>query len=917
MLRDPDFSFMNPDQWQRIDQLFHFALERNDGERAAFLAQACVGDEPLRQEVESLLASHEQAASFIEVPAGDAAAGLLAERRALLTPGTMVKRYQILGLLGKGGMGEVYLAEDTELHRRIALKILPSDFTRDPDRVRRFVQEAHAASALNHPNILTIHEIGQLDGAHFIVTEFIEGQTLGERLRAGRMQLADTVDVAIQVASALGAAHAEGIVHRDIKPENIMLRRDGYVKVLDFGLAKLTESQKQSQDLRIESDAGTNPGIVMGTVGYMSPEQARGLTVDARSDLWSLGVVLYEMVAGRVPFAAETPSHVIVSILESDPPPLAHDTEVPAELEEIVGKALRKNREERYQTANDLALHLKGLKQDLEAEARWKPPLEPDGRVEVATKSAGQVALHQSKASTTGVVAARQTSSAEYLIGEIKRHKRGTLLASAAMIMVFAAFSYFFYLKEVGKYFALGREPIDSVAVLPLVNVSGDPNTEYLSDGISDSIINGLSPLPGVRVMSLNSVLRYKGKQIDPQVVGRDLNVRAVLISRLVQQGDNLAISTELVDVRDNRRLWGEQYNRKLSDILVVQDEIARGISENLRLRLSGEEKKQLAKRYTQNTEAYLLYQQGREYVRIRTRAGTEKGIACFEEAIKKDPAFALARVWLAIAYGDPSALPANQVRQKVESLLLKALELDNDLAEAHAVLAGLRQDDGDWLAAEKECKRAIDLDPSSEPARNYYSAYLSRLGRHDEAIAEIKRAQELDPRSVRLSADLGYKLYFARRYDQAIEQFKKTIDMDPNSAPAHARLGATYLQKGMNEEAILELEKARALDNSPERPGRFAWPAYAYAMSGQRDKAHRMLAELKELAKQRDIQPINFAIIYTGLGEKDQAFAWLEKVYEGGYGRELGEVRVNPMFDSLRPDPRFANLMQRIGLPL
>ncbi len=436
---------MNPDQWQRIDQLFHFALERNDGERTAFLAQACVGDEPLRQEVESLLASHEQAASFIEVPAGDAAAGLLAERRALLTPGTMVKRYQILGLLGKGGMGEVYLAEDTELHRRIALKILPSDFTRDPDRVRR--------------------------GAHFIVTEFIEGQTLGERLRAGRMQLADTVDVAIQVASALGAAHAEGIVHRDIKPENIMLRRDGYVKVLDFGLAKLTESQKQSQDLRIESDVGTNPGIVMGTVGYMSPEQARGLTVDARSDLWSLGVVLYEMVAGRVPFAGETPSHVIVSILESDPPPLAHDTEVPAELEEIVGKALRKNREERYQTANDLALHLKSLKQDLEAEARWKPPLEPDGRVEVATKSAGQVALHP-KASTTGVVAARQTSSAEYLIGEIKRHKRGTLLASAAMIMVFAAFSYFSYLKGVGKYFALGREPIDSVAVLPFSDVT-------------------------------------------------------------------------------------------------------------------------------------------------------------------------------------------------------------------------------------------------------------------------------------------------------------------------------------------------------------------------------------------------------------------------------------------------------------
>src|SRR6266542_1425483 len=735
---------MNPDQWQRIDQLFHFALERNDGERTAFLAQACVGDDQLRREVESLLASHEQAASFIEVPAGDAAAGLLAERRALLTPGTMVKRYQILGLLGKGGMGEVYLAEDTELHRRIALKILPSDFTRDPDRVRRFVQEAHAASALNHPNIVTIHEIGQLDGAHFIVTEYIEGQTLGERLRAGQMQLADTVDVAIQVASALDAAHAEGIVHRDIKPENIMLRRDGYVKVLDFGLAKLTESQVQSQDLKIETDAlvGTNPGIVMGTVGYMSPEQARGLPVDARSDLWSLGVVLYEMVAGRVPFAGETPSHVIVSILESEPPPLAHDTEVPAELEVIIGKALRKNREERYQTANDLVLDLKSLRRSLEAQ-RWKRPLHADRSGEAATKSDEQAAIHQSTASTTDVVAARLTSSAEYLVSEIKRHKGGALFGSVGMIMVLATFAYFFYFNGRGQYFAMGGEPIDSVAVLPFVNVSGDPNTEYLSDGISESIINGLSPLPGVRVMSLNSVLRYKGKQIDTQVWGRDLNVRAVLISRLVQQGDNLAISTELVDVRDNRRLWGEQYSRKLSDILMVQEEIARQISEKLRLRLSGEQKKQLAKHYTQNTEAYLLYQQGREHLRRRTRADIEEGIKLLEEAIREDPAYALARVQLAYVYDDfSSPLPLKERRQKIESLLLKALELDNDLAEAHAVLSGIRQDDGDWVAGERECKRALDLDPNSFMAHGFYASFLQRMGRHDEAIGEWKRAQ-------------------------------------------------------------------------------------------------------------------------------------------------------------------------------
>jgi len=911
---------MNPERWQQIEQLFHSALGQDKGERAAFLAQACLGDGRLHEEVESLLDAHEQATSFIEMPAGDAAAELLEERHARLTPGTMVNRYKIFGLLGKGGMGEVYLAEDTELHRRIALKLLPSNFTRDSDRVRRFVREAHAASALNHPNIVTIHEIGQLDGVRFIVTEFIEGQTLRQQLHAGAMPLTKAIDVAIQIASALDAAHAAGIVHRDIKPENIMLRRDGYVKVLDFGLAKLTEQPAFATDSQAASQVhvNTNPGIVMGTVNYMSPEQARAQEVDARTDIWSLGVVLYEMVAGGVPFEGETPSHVVVSIIESEPPTLARYSAVPAELERIVTKALCKNKQKRYQNASDLALDLKSLKQELALDVRLKRSVDPHGSVkERAIKSnmrTAVAAVNESGTRTVDVGTARPTSSAEYLVGEIKRHKRGVALTAAAAVIAVVTVAYFYSAKS--GYLASSSGAIDSVAVLPFVNVSADPNTEYLSDGISDSIINSLSRLPALKVMSLNSVLRYRGKQTDAQAVGRELNVRAVLMSSFVQQGDNLAIRTELVDVRDNRRLWGGQYNRKLSDIIVVQTEIAQEISEKLRLRLSGEEKTQLAKHYTQNIEAYLLYQQGRSYVRSRTRAGTEKGIKYLEEAIKKDPAYALACVWLAIAYGDSSStLPANEVRQKVESLLLKALELDNDLAEAHAVLAGIRQDDGDWLAAERECKRALDLDPSSVVSHSYYASYLQRMGRNDEALAETKRAQELDPLSVRLQADVAYQLYFARRYDQAVEEFKKTIDMDPNFAPAHARLGATYVQTKMYQEAILELEKARALDNSPERPGRFAWPAYAYAVSGQRDKAQQMLAELKEQAKQRHIPPINFAIIYTGLGEKNQAFAWLEKVYDEHSWRELGEVRVSPMFDSLRSDPRFANLLRRVNL--
>ena len=672
------YFLMNPERWQQIEQLFHSALGQDKGERAAFLAQACLGDERLHEEVESLLTSHDQATSFIEMPAGDAAAELLEERHTRLTPGTMVNRYKILSLLGKGGMGEVYLAEDTELHRRIALKMLPSNFTRDSDRVRRFMQEAQAASALNHPNIVTIHEIGQHDGVRFIVTEFIEGQTLRQQLQAGGMQLTNALDVGIQAASALDAAHAAGIVHRDIKPENIMLRRDGYVKVLDFGLAKLTEQPA----LKTESEAATrvhvktNPGIVMGTVNYMSPEQARGHEVDARTDIWSLGVVLYEMVAGGVPFEGETPSHVIVALIEREPPTLAGNSEVPADVERIVMKALCKNKQERYQNASDLALDLKSLKQQLELDDRLKRSVLPDGSTnESVMKSKARTAVaavNESGMRTVEVGPARPTSSAEYLVGEIKRHKRGVALTAAAAVIAVVTVAYFYSAKS--GYFASSSEAIDSVAVLPFVNVSADPNTEYLSDGISDSIINSLSRLPALKVMSLSSVLRYKGKPMDPQAIGREQNVRAVLMGRLVQQGDNLAISTELVDVRDNRRLWGEQYNRKLSDIMVVQTEIAREISENLRLRLSSQDKKQLAKRYTDNTEAYLLYQQGRGYVRSRTRAGTEKGIKYLEEAIKKDPAYALARVWMAIAYGDASStLPANEVRQKVESLLLKA----------------------------------------------------------------------------------------------------------------------------------------------------------------------------------------------------------------------------------------------------
>jgi len=911
---------MTPERWQQINELYHDALELDANRQATFLNQACAGDAELRDEVVSLISSHDQAGSFIAEPAMKVAARVLAEDQATSLVGRRFSHYQIKSLLGVGGMGEVYLAEDTSLGRKVALKLLPAYFTRDGERLRRFEQEAHTASALNHPNILTIYEIGQVDGHHYTATEFIDGETLREHLASRRIKLDELLDVAAQVASALAAAHAAGIVHRDIKPENVMLRSDGFVKVLDFGLAKLAprHASMSEPEAPTKSMVKTNPGMMMGTVQYMSPEQARGEDVDARTDIWSLGVVVYEMVTGRAPFAGETPSHVVVSILESQPPRLAHDSEVPAELEQIVGKALGKNRDERYQTASDLALDLKSLKQELEVEARLKLSPKPDaGTSETLTKSVGQRAVetvHQSGARTVDVAKARPTSSAEYLVGEIKRHKRGAALAAAAMILVFTTLAYSLYLNRGGEHLATSGEAIDSLAVLPFVNESADPNTEYLSDGISDSVINSLSRLPKLRVISLNAVLRYKGKQTDAQNVGRDLNVRAVLMGRFVQRGDGLAVSTELVDVRDNSRLWGEQYNRNVSDILAVQEEIARKLSERLRLRLTGEEKKQLEKQYTQNSEAYLLYSLGRYHSEKFTKEGLEKGIEYFEQAIKVDPKYALAYARLSRVHFDLQSqgfeIPKEASRRLVRAAL-KAVELDDTLSEAHVALADVKAFHLDWAGAEKECKRALELDPNSIAANRRYATNLAYEGRADEALVYAKRVDELNHTKLE-SGRLGFVYFLVRQYDAAIESYLKAIEKSPENAHPHFLLGEAYLAKGMYKQGIAELQKAVALDSAPERWDRYPVLAYAYAVSGKRDEALKILAEQKRLAKQRYIATYNFAIIYTGLGDKDRAFEHLNKSFDEG--NPLIQVPSRPLFDSLRSDPRYTELLRRIG---
>ncbi len=758
--------------------------------------------------------------------------------------GTLLSnRYRIEAKLGEGGMGEVYLAEDTRLGRKVALKLLRADLTKNEDRVRRFEQEARAASALNHPNILTIHEIGQSEAGHFIATEFVDGSTLRDLLSTGKPDLKKLCNIGSQVADALAAAHRAGIIHRDIKPENIMVRRDGYAKLLDFGLAKLSEAVSgEGVAAAATFKPVTTPGTVVGTIHYLSPEQAAGRSVDHRTDLFSMGCVLYEMATGEVAFTGESFLEVLHKITSEQPRPVrVVDTSAPPELERIVEKCLAKDPNERYQHGDELAVDLRRLMRTGDSGVR-----------------------------TDEKVSARP-------------RRRG--------------------------------KSIDSLAILPLTNASADPDAEYLSDGITESLINSLSQLPKLRVMERSTAFRYKGQQPDPQTVGRELKVGAVLMGRVVQRGEALIIQADLVDAVDGSQLWGEQYNRRLSDIFAVQEEIAKEISAKLMLRLTGEEKQRLTKRHTENTEAYQLYLKGRYYWNKRTEEALKKGIEYFQQAIAKDPGYALAYAGLSDSYsvlGYYNYLPPKEAYSRAKGAAAKALEIDDTLAEAHASLANLRHYDWNWSKAERELKRAIELNPNYATAHHWYGLHLEEMGQFDRAMAEMRRAQELDPLSLIIGTAMGGSFYFARQYDQAIEQLQKTLELDPNFSWAHYLAAWAYEQKGMYEEAVTALKNALTLrGGSPEILARLG---HTYAKSGRRDEAMEILDELHDLSKQGHVSSYDVAVIHVGLGDLDQAFALLERAYVERSSR-LVYLNVDPLFDCLRSDPRFADLVRRLGL--
>jgi serine/threonine-protein kinase len=854
---------LTPARWRRVEELVESALNLKPEARDSFLGEACGSDEELLREVRSLLACEKRAERILAVPAGQ------------LPPGTQIGPYRVMEVLGAGGMGVVYRAKDTRLDRDVALKLLPAPSLRDPQAMKRFTREAKAASALNHPNICTLHDVGEYEQQPYLVMELVEGESLRSRLTAGRLALEEVLDLALQVADALDTAHAKGIIHRDIKPANVMLNTRGQAKILDFGLAKPLADVGQRLEAPVGPDAETVllpeqsmtlPGAVMGTAAYMSPEQALGREVDTRTDVFSFGVLVYEMVTGNKAFLGESVQATLKAVVEKDPaPPRGLAAGLPLELEDLILRCLKKEPTQRIQTMAEVRRELVGVQQRMAA-----PPVAEKPRL-----SAGM---------------------------------RLWLLAGLAGVALAVA-GWGLYMRS------RGAPEGYSLAVLPFANESMDPASEYLSDGVTENLINSLSKLEEVKVLARSAVFRYKGRQVDPATVQRELGVVLVLTGSLLRRGELLRVAAELVDARDNSRVWGGQYSRGPDELVAVQEEITRGVIGKLRPKLTEPEVRRLARRNTQKPEAHDLYLRGRYAWNLRTELSMRQSVELYEKALGEDPAYAQAWAGLADSYtmlAAYGAVPRLEVYPRAKAAAERALELDSELAGAHACLARVKTEyEWDWDGADKEYLRAIRLDPNYGTAHHWYAIHLAVMGRHRESITHGRLARQLEPLSKTHSISPGWMLYYARQYQQAEEEFRKVIDADPSFAWGHNGLGSVLLQTGRHTEALAELE--RGLASSQDGVIERTYLAHACAVKGDAAGARKRLDELFSLAQTRFVPPEYIAFIYVGLGDKRLALKWLEKAHTE---RSMHTWFLpDPRLDPLRTEPGFQDLMRRMGL--
>ncbi len=892
---------MTNGSWDNAKRIFADAIKVAPAKRLAYIDVACSGDLETRREVESLLNSFENAGSFMEQPAAHEVADFIGQNK-ILEAGRSFGHYEIVRQIGAGGMGEVYLAKDTKLERSVAIKVLNEKFAAHESNLSRFIQEAKAASALNHPNILVIHEIGTAENSNYIVSEFIEGETLRDNLEKSPSKLSEVLNISIQIANALCAAHHARIVHRDIKPENVMIRPDGFVKILDFGLAKLVEQKAVGFEASTVKHNQTAQGVILGTINYMSPEQAKGEKVDERTDIFSFGVVLYEMIAGRTPFAGDSMSETFANLINSEPPPLTRfSSDTPDELQRIVVKTLRKKRDERYQTMKNLLTDLKNLRENLAFDERLEKsrPLDEKSNPKLFR-------------GTTGETNNRTEAANNNFTAQFKQRK--PLVALFSVVLLFAIVGLGFYLYNSQKPVSVANQK-KSVAVLPLVNIGNDPKIDYLSDGLTESVINNLSRISSLRVMSRNSAFRFKNDQTDTKNIAAKLGVETLVTGDIKQLDDRIVINVRLINAEDDSQIWGNQYVKSSADLIAAQNEIAQAVATNLRGKLTDSEQRELAKHPTENPEAYQLYQRGRFHVFKLTPQEIQTGISNFQQAIAIDPNYALAYAGLADAYRSlavGSEMSPTEFMPKSKTAALRAVELDENLSDGHTTLGStLFWGDWNWSEAENQYKRALELNPDDINAHLLYAHLLSNLGRHDEALVKARRARELDPLFPFAGALEGQILNHAGLTDEALERLNKTFELAPNFWFPHLFASSVYIEKGMFAEAVAEARKAKEL--APAQTVSLAFEGYALAKSGKRNEAQALLNELLKLSTTRFVPPNHLAMIYNGLGKTEKSLEWLETAFEQRDPKVVF-LKVEPKWNNLRNEQRFIELMRRMN---